>query len=831
MFSTLRSRGSLHSLTTRALVAVVVTSWLPATSASAAERLVILPTEVKLAGAEARQTLLVENEVEDLFTGQITDGVTFESSDPKIVEIVNGVAKPVGNGTATITATVGKRSAKTTAIVTGMDTPFVWSFRNHVEAVMAKSGCSTGPCHGAQAGKGGFKISLLGYDPEGDYQVITRQARGRRIVPSDPGRSLVLTKPTGLLPHKGGVRFGPESLEYRVLSQWIAADSPAPQPSDARIVRVEILPGGVVLKPGDQQQFVLLAHFTDGHVEDVTRWARYTSTNESVAQVNDTGGVKIIGNGEGAITAWYLSKVVIASVTAPYKQKIDPQVFASAPRRNFIDELVLDKLEALNIPPSPQANDSEFLRRAYLDTVGMLPTSDETKQFLADTSPDKRDRVIDSLLDRPEFVDYWSYKWADLLLVNSEKLKNSSREGGDPQSTQMWAYYTWIRQRVEANTPWDTMVRELVTARGHTLENGAANFFMLHRDPLDLSETTTVAFLGMSINCARCHNHPLEKWTNNQYYAMANLYSRVRSKLAPDGGNIVFASNDGELMQPLTGKPQPPTPLDGEAMALDAPGDRREHLAKWLTSPDNPYFARSITNRVWSNFFGAGLVELVDDMRLTNPASNEQLLAAAAEHLVEHHFDLKSLMRVILQSATYQRSSEPIKGNQQDRRFYSRYYPKRLMAEVMLDAVSQVTASPTEFAGYPKGWRSLQLPDSSVSSYFLSAFGRPDREVTCDCERTAEPSMVQVLHISNGSTLNGKLEAKGNCIDQWLDSGAPPEKIVEQAYLAALSRKPSEKEVHAIVTVLAEAKDEDRRSLLEDMLWGILSSKEFLFNH
>ncbi|HEX4129308.1 MAG TPA: DUF1549 domain-containing protein [Pirellulales bacterium] len=795
------------------------------------ERLVLLPEKFTLSDAEARERILVERQHDGQFVGQVTEGVEFSSSNPKVVVVEDGIARPVGNGTATITAKAGDRQATAEITVVGLDKPFRWSFRNHVESVMAKAGCSTGPCHGAQAGKGGFKISLLGYDPEGDYQVITRQARGRRIVPSDPGRSLVLTKPTSMLPHKGGTRFKPDSLEYRVLSEWIAADTPAPQANDTRIVRIEILPEATVLEPGDNQQLVVRAHFTDGHTEDVTRWARYTSTNESVAQVGDTGGVKIVGHGEGAITAWYLSKVVIATVTAPYKQKVDPKIFASAPRRNFIDEQVLDKLEALNIPPSPECNDHEFIRRATLDTIGMLPTADEAAAFAADRSPDKRDRLIESLLARPEFVDFWTYQWADLLLVNSEKLKSRAAEGGDPRSTQMWAYYSWIRRHVEADTPWDVMVRELVTARGHTLENGAANFFVLHKDPLDLAETTTVAFLGMSINCARCHNHPLEKWTNNQYYAMANLYARVRTKQSPGDGAIIFAATDGDLVQPLTGKPQPPTPLDGAVMPIDSPADRREHLAAWLTAPENPYFARSITNRVWANYLGVGLVEMVDDMRLTNPASNEKLLTAAANYLVEHKFDLKSLMRTVLQSHTYQRSSKPLPANAQDRRFYSRYYPKRLMAEVMLDAVSQVTGKPTDFPGYPTGWRALQLPDSMVVSYFLQAFGRPERDVTCECERSSEPSMVQVLHISNGNTLNTKLQAKGNVIDRWLDAKTPPEKIVDEAYLSALSRQPTERERREMASIIAAASDAERRLVLEDMLWGLLSSKEFLFNH
>ncbi len=541
-----------------------------------------------------------------------------------------------------------------------------------------------------------------------------------------------MTKPTGAIPHKGGVRFDVDSLEYRVLADWIAAGMPAPQPSDPRLVKLEILPPGVVLKPGDKQQFLILAHFTDGHVEDVTRWAKYTSTNESVAKVDDRGAATVGGFGEGAITAWYLSKVVITSISSPYAQPVAKDVFARAERHNFIDDLVLDKLAALNIPPSPLASDEEFIRRAYLDSIGMLPTADEVRKFLADKSPKKRDALIETLLHRPEWVDYWAYKWSDLLLVNSDRLKFGPT---DKPSAAMWSYYTWIRNKVEADTPWDVMVRELVTAQGNSLEQGGANFFILHKDPLEMAETTTVAFLGMSINCARCHNHPLEKWTNNQYYAMANLYSRVRTKANMDGSHTVFAASDGELIQPLTGKPQPPTPLDGAPLALDAPGDRRVPLARWLTSPENPYFSRSITNRVWANFLGAGLVEMVDDMRLTNPASNERLLSAASKYLVDQHFDLKALMRVIMQSATYQRTSKTLPGNVQDKRFYSHYYPKRLLAEVMLDAMSQVTAEPTMFPGYPAGWRAMQLPDSMIASYFLETFGRAERAVTCDCER------------------------------------------------------------------------------------------------
>jgi len=396
----------------------------------------------------------------------------------------------------------------------------------------------------------------------------------------------------------------------------------------------------------------------------------------------------------------------------------------------------------------------------------------------------------------------------------------------------MWAYYNWVRDQVAANTPWDKFARQLVTAKGSTLENGAANFYVLHEDPKEMSETMSLAMLGMSVGCAKCHNHPLEKWTNNQYYGMANLFARVRTKNAGGDGNfIVFAATDGDLIQPLTGKPQPPRPLDAKPLEMNNPADRREYFADWLVSKENPYFSRAITNRVWANFMGIGLVEKVDDMRLTNPASNDKLLAALANYLVENKYDLKSLMRLILQSDTYQRSSKATPQNQGDTRFYSRYYPRRIMAEVLLDAFSQVAGAPTSFKDFPEGWRATQLPDSNIDSYFLKAFGRPERAITCECERTIDPSMAQVLHIANGETINKKLEQKGNRIERALAAKAPDEAVVEEAYLTALSRPPTEAEKSKIIAVLSQTKPQEKRAAIEDVYWSILSSNEFLFNH
>ena len=443
------------------------------------------------------------------------------------------------------------------------------------------------------------------------------------------------------------------------------------------------------------------------------------------------------------------------------------------------------------------------------------------KKFLADPSPDKRDKLIESLLNRPEVVDYWTYKWSDLLLVSSKNLRPAT----------MWSYYNWVLNQVALNTPWDRFARAILTARGSTSENGAAAFYVLHDDPRLMSETATLTFMGTSINCAKCHNHPMEKWTNDQYYAMANLFARVRSKNGNgDGEMIVFAAADGDLIQPLTGKPQPPKPLEGAAVPALGVGDRREALADWMCSPKNPYFARSIANRVWANFMGVGLVEAVDDMRETNPPSNEKLMAALADHLVQSQFDLKALMRLILQSQTYQRASTPLPGNAKDARFYSRYYPRRMMAEVLLDAFSQVTAAPTNWKDYPAGWRAIQLPDSNIDSYFLESFGRAERKLTCECERTEEPSMAQVLHIANGDTVNKKLKQAGNRIEKLLAENTPDGRIVEEAYLSALSRLPTEQEKKGILALLAGVDAKQRREVIEDVYWSILSSREFLFN-
>lgn len=826
----------MRRLTASALFVLLTTATL-----THAQELKLLPAELHLVGPENRQRLLAEKTSGSQYVGQ--GDAQWTTSDPKVATVDNGVVVPQGNGTATITAKSGQLTASAKVTVERFEQPHVWTFRNHVLAVLAKTGCNSGACHGALAGKGGFRLSLRGYDPNNDFYNIVKQQRGRRVELADPGQSLLLTKPTGALPHKGGIRFDSDSQDYRVVAEWLSAGALPPAENDPRVSRLEMLPEQTQLTNAQTQDLVVRAHYSDGRVEDVTRWVKFTSADETVARVDNEGKVTVIGAGEGAITGWFASKIVIGRVTVPFGNNVAPEVFAHEPRRNFIDELVLSKLQTLKLKPSPLTKDEEFVRRVFLDTIGTLPKLDETRAFLDDKSPDKRERLIDALLARPEFVDYWTYKWSDMLLINGQRLR--------PMAVK--AYYNWVHQEVATNTPWDELVRKLVTSSGSSVENGATNFYALHQDPETMAENVSQAFLGLAIGCAKCHNHPLEKWTNDEYYGFANLFARVRAKgwggdfRSGDGVRTLYVVPTGDLIQPLTGKPQPPRPLDSPAISLEAPEDRRLVLADWLTSSSNLLFARSITNRVWANYFGVGLVEPIDDLRISNPASNETLLNAAAQHLIDNKYDLKSLMRTILQSQTYQRSSVPLPENRDDKRFYSRYYTKRLMAEVLLDAISQVTEVPTKFdhiafpggdrqktEEYPLGTRAIQLRDSAIDSYFLKTFGRNAREITCECERSEEASMVQVLHIANGETVNEKLKSKDSRVGKLLAANRATAETVDELFMLCFSRQPTSVEKQQLTMILEDAQAgdaEQKRQVLEDVFWSLLSTREFLFNH
>lgn len=800
----------------------------------------ILPAQFKLRGQEARQQLVVAKLVDAVPSATLADDAyTIRSSDESVVRIEAMQAIAVGDGTAKIEVSVGNQTMATAEVVveeTG--TQAQWTFRNDVQSVLSRLGCNQGACHGTLAGKGGFRLSLRGYDPDADYAAIARQLRGRRIEIADPGRSLLLAKPTGALPHKGGLRLDTASRDYKVLSQWIAGGAQSPTEQDARLQRISVLPENAILAPGDSAKILVNGHYDDGRVVDVTHWAKFTATDEAVASVDESGNVIVRGSGEAAVLVWFGSQVMLSRMIVPFANEINDEVFDAAPRSNFIDELNLAQLKTLRLMPSPPADRATYVRRATLDTIGRLPTAEETQAYVADESPDSRSRLIDRLLASDEFVDYWAYKWSDLLLVNGTKLR--------PIAVK--SFYQWIHQAVKENRSWDRIVQEVLTATGDSRDVGATNFYAIHQTPEEMTENASQAFMGLSIGCAKCHNHPLEKWTNDQYYAMANLFSRVRAKgwggepRNGDGIRTLYVASSGELVQPGRGKAQPPAPLDADPISFDDPRDRREVAAAWMTSPENPYFSRAIANRVWANFFGRGLVESVDDLRLSNPASNEPLLAAIAQHLVDNAFDLKQLMRAILASETYARSSTPLAENIAESKYNSRYYPRRLMAEVLLDSIDQVleTSSPfisVAFPGadsqktdfYPAGTKAIQLYDASIDSYFLKTFGRNPREIVCECERSAEQSMVQVLHMSNGETINPKLAETTNRISKWIDKGLNDAEIVDSLFLIALARRPNDDESKNLLSVIAEYGD-DRRQAIEDAFWSVLTSTEFTFN-
>src|ERR1039457_3994428 len=803
-------------------------------------KIAILPSSISITGPRYSQRLLVEGTFADGHQEELTSRAMIDVSDLTIVKVdKDGVAFPQGDGQAIVTVTVQGHRATAPLIVNHYAATSNWSFRNDVLPVMTKMGCNSGPCHGAAAGKNGFKLTLRGYDPSTDYYTLTHQALGRRTDPIEPARSLILLKPTLTISHGGGRRFDVGSPEYKVIAGWLAQGMPAPLDSDALVTNIQVLPREASLQPGAQQQLIVTATFSDGHTADVTRWAKYDSGDEGVATVDNNGHVVMHGFGEAPVTVWYQSHVAFSRLRIPFPYKLQESMFLKAPRNNFIDDAILKHLKALHVPPSPPASDAEFMRRAYLDAAGILPGPSEAEKFLRDPSPDKRKRLIEDLMKRPEFIDYWAYKWSDLLLVSSNRLSND----------EMWSYYNWIRDSVASNKPWNKFASEIVTATGKTLDNGAANYWVIHRDPLDTSETMAQAFLGINISCAHCHNHPLAKWTQKDYYGMANLFARVRLKTsAPSGfrpgvGSLfndvtVYSAPTGEFMDDRLMIPLPPKPLDARALSSEVPGDTRLYFAKWLTSQENPYFERNIVNRVWRNFMGRGLIEPVDDLRDTNPATNDELLDALVKDFVEHNFEVDHLIRTIMQSATYQASSRPLKDHADDDKYGSHFVIRRLPAEVLLDAYSQVTQVAENFDKYPAGTRAMQLPDTAVKSYFLTAFGRPLRQQTRESERTSVPTITQALHIMNGDTLNEKLRAPGNSVDMLLRLGFTDEQILDYLYLASFARHPSDAERMPLLDALASAEQQEiagandlRRAALIDMSWALLTGKEFMFNH
>jgi hypothetical protein len=694
------------------------------------------------------------------------------------------------------------------------------SFSREVVPLLTRAGCNAGACHGAQHGRGGFRLSLFGFDPDFDRREIVQSAEGRRVVPSDPERSILLLKPTLQMEHGGGERFGTGSREYALLRSWLEDGAPAPAANDPTVTALAVWPPRRVMVPGEKQQLLARGTWSDGRTEDVTALARFDALNDAVASVTPDGLVTAKGPGETHVMVRFMGQATVARVTLPYA----PPPAAEPPGGNFIDEKLAAKWHDLGLTPSPPCTDAEFFRRLYLDAIGTLPAPADVRAFLADDDPAKRAKAVDRVLDRPEFVDFWALKWGDLLRINRELLRDKG----------MWSLHNWVRAGLRDNKPVDVMVRELLTAEGSTSTEGPANYFVVSNGAADWAETTAQLFLGVRMQCAKCHHHPFEKWSQDDYAGLAAFFARLGTKNSQEFGlfereRVIFLRPSGEQTHPRTGRVVPPHPLDGPTM--DDPADRRRRLADWLTAPQNPFFARNFVNRFWSYTMGRGLVEPVDDLRATNPASNPELLVALAADFAAHRFDLKHLLRTIFTSRAYQRSAAVGPGNAADAAnvYHTRYTRKRLTAEELADAIDFATGTREKYQGLPRGTRAIQLPDTTIRSYLLDVFGRPARQVACECERTAQPNIAQALHLLNGDFLNRKIDDPNGRIATLLKAKTPPEALVEELYLATLSRPPrADEAARAKGWLTAGASPRDGAA---DLLWVLLNSREFLFNH
>ena len=797
-----------------------VLGFVPALMAASPNRLEVFPSQVHLKGPEASQRFVVLGSFDDGMTRDVTDQSRIEPGKLGFVWIdEHNRVRPASNGQGEVLVRVGDAVARIPVSVEKARAPRVVSFKNEVAPVLTKLGCNQGACHGGQHGKGGFKLSLLGFEPNPDFIQIVKSAEGRRVTPFAPEESLLLQKPALEVAHGGGKRLQAGSPEYELLRLWLEQGAPGPIADEAVVKGLTVLPSRRVLEPGQDQHLVAIATLSDGSERDVTAEAKFDTLNEGVAKVDSIGLAHTIGQGETNILVRYQGYASLSRLTVPYATD---RPFAFEPN-NVIDEKAAAKWRALGLSPSPSCTDVEFLRRAMLDTIGTTPNPSEIEDFLADTSRDKRAKLIDSLLNRPEYVDFWSLKWGDILRVNGEKL---GKQG-------MLAFNLWLRNAFRENKPLDRMVDELVTAQGSIFTNGPANYFRVATSPDDLAETTAQVFMGVRLQCAKCHHHPFESYGQDDYYGLAAYFSRIRTKGSQEfglfgGEQVVYVAQSGDVYQPRTGKKMAPRPLNAEPS--DDPIDRRRALAKWLTGKSNPWLARNIVNRYWGYLLGEGLVNPIDDMRETNPPSNPELLDALSSEFVKTGFDLKKLLRLILTSKTYQLSSLPTPENRLDTTFFTHYTLKRLTAEQLLDAINLATGTFEKFPLQPAGTRAISLPDSTYSSYFLDTFGRPQRVQACECERSTDPNLSQALNLLNGDVVNRKvLQADGRLTRVMRDPKLSDESLIQTLYLATFNRPARPEEVSAAVGILATSTN--RSNGAQDLFWGLLNSKEFLFNH
>jgi len=787
----------------------------------------LTPASATLRGKADRQQLLVTA----TRSGRALDrtrAARYTSENPNVVQVSpEGVVTPVGNGTGVVSATVDGQQARATFTVTDGDRFLPITFEQDVMPILVRAGCNSGPCHGKASGQKGFQLSLLGFAPEFDYASITQEARGRRVFPAAPEHSLLLRKGAGLMPHGGGKRLAVGDTSYEVLRRWLVAGTPRTPANVPALEKITVEPAERLLTYQAEQQLLVTAHYADGSKRDVTHLTTFQSNESVIAAVSPAGRIKAGPlPGEAAIMARFMEKFAVANVLIPQPGVVPAEVYTRLPRGHFIDGLVWDKLQLLGITPSDPADDATFVRRAFLDVIGRLPTPEEMRAYVADPAADKRGKLIDRLLERPEYADFWANKWADLLRPN-------------PYRVGIKAVYNldaWLRDAFRRNMPYDQFVRELLTAQGSTFRNGATVLFRDRRAPDEITTMMSQMFLGIRLDCARCHHHPFEVWSQDDFYSMAAFFARIGRKgtgiSPPISGSeeVIYTAAKGEVKHPVNGKVLAPRPLFGKAPAIDEERDPRQALADWIVSSDNPYFARVIVNRVWADLMGRGLVEPVDDLRATNPPSNGPLLDALAADFRKQGYDLKKLIRTIMTAHAYGLSALPKERNTGDLRNYSRHYRQRLRAEVLLDAVSDITGIPETFTAMPANSRAMQLWTVRTQSVFLDNFGRPDPNQDPPCERTSDTTVVQVLHLMNAPNLHRKVTADGSRAATLAASTKTPAQIVEELYALVYSRTPSAEERAVGEKIFAE-KGITRRQATEDLLWALFNTPEFVFKN
>lgn len=819
--------------------------------------LAVRPDSIRLTGAREMQQVIVTGRYADGSERDLTSVSVFriEAGDVAVIG-AGGLVEPRKNGRTTLTIQSGAHLVRVPIVVEGLDRPQPVSFRHEFIASVNVAGCNMGACHGLPSGRGGFKLSLRGFDAAADYLELTREVFGRRTNPLDPEASLIWQKGTGRIPHEGGPRLlSINPVPGRMIREWLAEGLRNDRDHLPTLQKIAVEPGPRVLQaPARRQQLAVLATFSDGSVRDVTRLSVFSSSDDLIARVDATGLVEMQQVGEAAILCRYLD--VIECVRLTYVEPRPDFRWPNPPENNYVDRHVFAKLKMLNIAPSELCSDQVFLRRVYLDLCGILPTADEVQRFLADKSADRRTALIDRLLARPEYADYWAHKWLDLLRSNRKHI----------QITGSHAYRGWMRRHFDRNTPWDAVVRELLTAGGSTFSNPPANFYRgnydghkpsVARDPQTLAEMTSQLFLGVRMQCAQCHNHPYERWSQNDYYHLAAWFAQVKARpdeLHPGGPRpnypwqlrenaiVIFPTRSGEVTQPRTGKVMPPRIMGMPLPAIPPGADRRQVLAEQMTSAHNPFFARAAVNRIWFHLLGKGIVDPPDDFRDSNPSANDALLDALAKDFVAQKFDMKHMIRTIVNSRTYQLSSDTNETNQNDEKYFSHalVMSKRLSAEVLLDAICTATSSPEKFPGYPLGTRAVQLPDGEVVNTggryagwdrhpFLKAFGQPARELVCECEREGDVSVARVLEMKNGPFVRAKIQAADNRLGKLLARKLADGEVLNELFLATLSRMPLEDEARAALDVVQAATN--KRAAWESVLWALLNTNEFLFRY